>query len=93
MTTKSQELATKKTVDEAVDAIVKGMEKLFTGLKEEFTIQLTTLGTEMNGRFDKMEAGMHWIKDDVKGIKEELSTFPSRKQFEELRQKVDSLVS
>ena len=73
-----KDLVTRSMLNDAVDAILKGVDKLFGGLK-----------TEMNRRFDKVETDITFIKRDIRDIKAELSDTPSRREFNELKTKVD----
>lgn len=62
-----------KTINEAVDAILKGMNRMF---KEERKFNTETFATKEDL---KREAG--WLKDDIKGLKADLSDTVSRKEF------------
>ena len=70
------------TLDEAVSAILEGMNNMVEGLK-----------SEMNTRFDSLEANMNQtkaeLKDEIDGLKADLSNTPSRKEFEEVKARVD----
>jgi hypothetical protein len=77
------------TLNEAVDAILDGMEKMTGGVK-----------VEMNERFDKVEnrlqsveTEVRFVKDEINGLKADLSTTPSRNEFEELKTKVNKVLS
>ena len=63
---------------EAAEAILAGIDGLVTDLRRE-----------MNSRFDKVDVEQAHLKDQVKGLKADLSDNPSRKQFEELKARVD----
>jgi len=65
-------------LDEAVDAILKGVDALFRQFKGE-----------VDKRFDKVESEINFVKTDVRDIKADLSNTPSRKEFNELKTKVD----
>jgi len=69
---------TKSMLNDAVDVILRGMDKLFNGLK-----------TEMNKRFDSVESDITFIKRDIRDIKVELSDTPSRREFNGLKTRVD----
>ena len=75
----NKDLVTKSMLDDAVDVILKGMDKLFGGLK-----------TEMNKRFDRVETDITFIKRDTRDIKAELSDTPSRREFKDLKTRVDT---
>ena len=90
------EPVTVATLNEAVDAILEGMEKMVGGV-----------GGEMNERFDKVdhrlqsvenrlqsvETEVRFVKDEINGLKADLSTTPSRGEFEELKTKVNKVLS
>jgi archaellum component FlaC len=83
------EPVTVATLNEAVDAILEGMEKMVGGVRGE-----------MNERFDKVdnrlqgvETEVRFVKDDINGLKADLSTTPSRREFEELKTKVNKVLS
>ena len=78
MVRKNNPLVTKSMLDEAVDAILKGVDALFRQFKGE-----------VDKRFDKVESEINFVKTDVRDIKADLSNTPSRKEFNELKTKVD----
>lgn len=65
-----------KIVAQAMELLLKGVEKMFE--KQE---------KKHNGRFDKLEAGQSDLKRQLTNLK--LDT-PTRKEFEELKEKVDT---
>jgi hypothetical protein len=65
-----------------------------SGLKGEFG----TLQSEMrdgfkqvNTRLDRVGTDIHWLMDEVKGLKVEFAITPSRKELEELRREVKEI--
>lgn len=76
---------TNKTLDEAVDTILQGMDKLITNFREEVRVGFKK--TEL--RFDRVEAEISGVKDDINGLTAELSDTVSRKEFTRLQTKVD----
>lgn len=76
----NKESVTRGMLNGAVDAILLGIDKLFGGLR-----------TEMNKRFDKVEADINFIKHDIRDIKTDLSLTLTRKEFNELKEKVETL--
>jgi hypothetical protein len=80
-------------LNEAVDAILEGMEKMVGGVRGE----IAELKGEMNDRFDRLEGkvnGNHKeLKDEIDGLKAEFSTIPSRGEYEELKTKVNKVLS
>ena len=76
---------TMKDLDEFVQAILAGTEGLFNELRREMKSSFEKVGQ----RFDKMEVGQSHLKDQVNGLKADLSDTPSRREFERLKSKVD----
>ena len=83
----------RKTLDEAVAAILEGMSNLVEGLRTDMNNKVDGLGIEMTTRFDGLEAKLNQtrteFKDEIDGLKADLSTTPSRREFEELKAKVE----
>ena len=76
-----KEPVSRGVLDEAVEAILNGMELMFS---------------KQDKRFDKLEANVREIKvelsgvkDSVNGLKAEFADTPSRREFQELKSKVD----
>jgi uncharacterized protein YpuA (DUF1002 family) len=44
---------------------------------------------DVDTRLGRVEAELHWVKDEVKGLKEEFSTTPSRQEFNRLKARVE----
>jgi hypothetical protein len=80
---------TKSTLNEAIDAILEGMGKMFGEMRSD----MGQMGRDINSRFDLLEAKINQtkneLKDEIDGLKADLSTTPSREEFEELKQRVD----
>jgi len=79
----------RKDLDEAVYAILTGMDNMFKDADNP-----------MNKRLDKVESDIgeikndiRYIKDDINGIKADLSTTVSLGKFNELKAKVDKSLS
>lgn len=68
-------------LDEAVDAILKGMESMFAGQDKRFD--------KIESGLRKLDVGLSGVKDTVNGLKAEFSDTPSRKEFNELKTIVD----
>jgi predicted nuclease with TOPRIM domain len=86
------EPVTREILDEAVDTLLAGMDKLY----ERFKGETDSLRSEMNSRFDNVEnrlrnieVELSYVKDEVNGLKADFSTTPSRREFEELKVRVD----
>lgn len=86
---KADEPVTKNLLDEAVDAILEGMNKMIGGSRTEMKAGFDAV----DSRFDKLEAKVDSnhgeVKDEIDGLKAELSDTPSRREFEELKSKVE----
>jgi len=63
-----------KTLNEAVDAILTGMDKMFQDMKEH-----------MDGKFTKLENEIYHNRRDIKEMKDDT---PTRREFESLQRKV-----
>ena len=80
--------ATKKDLQEFGDAILSGMQEMFDQQDKRFD--------NVEGRLDNLEQNvselkmdMRQVKDDMKGIKAEFSDTPTKREFSELRERVD----
>jgi archaellum component FlaC len=76
-------------LNEAVDAILEGMGRMVEGLENK-----------MNSRFDKVEnrlqsveTEVRFVKDEINGLKADISTTLSGGEFEELKTKVNKVLS
>jgi len=83
-------------LNEAVDAILEGMEKMVGGVRGE----MVCFRNEVNGRLDRVEnrlqsveTEVRYVKDEIHGLKADLSTTPSRRELEELKTKVNKALS
>lgn len=88
----SNKPVTKGMLDDAVDTILKGMDNLFW----RFQGEVNDLRTETKQGFRKVENRLKMVevelggvKDEIKGLKAEFSTTPSRGEINRLKQKVD----
>ena len=70
-----------KTLNEAVDVILDGMDNMF---KAERKFNIETFATK-----EDLSREISWVKNDIKGLTEELSGTPSKKEFNQLKLKVD----
>jgi archaellum component FlaC len=80
---------TNGTLDEAVDTILKGMDDLF----EKQNKHLDQRFDGVDKRLDKVESEIVWTKDDVKGLTADLSGAPTKKEFNQLKGKVDKYLA
>ena len=76
---------TKVMLDQAVDAILAGMDKVAGNLKNEFKNELDPLKKDIGA----IKADVKFINRDIEDIKAELSDTPSRREFTDLKDKVD----
>ena len=86
------EPVTRKMLSQAVDAILKGMDKLVGDLKSEMNLRFKSVDArfdKVEDRLDDLKSGQRWLKDDIGGLKAELSDTPSRREFEDLKSRVN----
>ena len=72
------QIVTKGMLDEAVDSLLVGMDKLYQSFKKLFEKEL-----------EPIKADITFIKRDTRDIKAELSDTPSRREFKDLKTRVD----
>ncbi|KKR30840.1 MAG: hypothetical protein UT61_C0001G0024 [Candidatus Woesebacteria bacterium GW2011_GWA1_39_8] len=73
-------------LDQAVKAILKGMDKLIGQTGENLRGEIKNAKSELRSEF-KTELG--FVRDDIKGLTAELSDTPSKREFNELKSRVD----
>lgn len=76
---------TKGMLDEAVDAIVSGMDNIVKELRQEHV----EIREEIADLRSEMRSGYSHLKDEIRGLKADLADTPSRREFEELKAKVE----
>ena len=81
----SKEPVNRGLLNDAVDTILKGVDNLLTNRDKHY-----------NKRFDKVDSGLKklgvgqkGLKNEINGLKAEFSDTPSRKEFGELKVRVD----
>ena len=74
-----------KDLDEVVRAILAGTEGLINNLRLEMKAQFK----KIDNRFNKIEVGQSHLKDQIDGLKADLSNTPSRREFQHLKSRVD----
>lgn len=83
------EFVTTNMLNEAVDAILEGMGKMFGELKSD----MGQMGRDINSRLDNLEAKVTQttieLKDEIDGLKADLSATASRTDLEELKGKLN----
>ena len=72
------QIVTKGMLDEAADSLLVGMDKLYQSFKQLFEKKL-----------EPIKADITFIKRDIGDIKAELSDTPSRREFKDLKTRVD----
>ena len=83
---------TMKDLDESVQAILAGTEGLFNELRREMIAGFRRIDKRFRGidhSMNKLEVGQSHLKDQIDGLKADLSDTPSRREFERLKSKVD----
>ena len=76
---------TKGMLDDAVDTLLAGMENLYSGFKEE----LDKSFDKIEGRLDNLDRETTFVKREIHDLKADLSDTPTRKDFNELKGRVD----
>ena len=90
------EPVTAGTLNEAVDAILEGMEKMVGGVRGEMNERFDKVDNRLQSvenRLQSVESEVRYVKDEIDGLKADLSTTPSRGEFEELKGKVNKVLS
>jgi len=79
-------------LDDAVDTILKGMDGMF---KEERKFNTQTFATkeDLKDTKEELKTEISWVKDDIKGLTADLSVVPSKREFNELKVKVDKYLA
>ncbi len=83
---------TMKDLDEFVQAILAGTEGLFNELRREMIAGFQRVDKRFRSiehNLKKLEVGQSHLKDQIDGLKADLSDTPSRRQFEKLKARVD----
>jgi archaellum component FlaC len=90
--TDPNEPITRGMLDEAVGAILDGMDKMFRMLRGDRDAGFK----QVNACLEKVEEDIHGVKvelshvkHEINGLKADISTIPSRREFEELKGRVD----
>ena len=87
---KNDPVVRKSMLDQAVDAILKGMDRLVSQNKEELRGEIRGSAKEVKEELRKeFRTELGFVRDDIKGLTSELSNTPSRKEFNDLKIRVD----
>jgi hypothetical protein len=78
-------LVRKNDLDGAVDAILTGMDSV---IKEQDERNEKKFATK-----EDLKREIGWVRDDINGLKADLSDTPSRGEFKHLKSKVDKYLS
>ena len=78
-------LVTNEYLDDAVDKVLKGMDRL---LKEERKFNVENFATK-----EDLKRETSWIRNDINGLKADLSDTASRSEFNKFRSKVDKYLA
>ncbi len=86
------EIITRRLLDEAVEAILNGISILIKNLATKEEISKLATKEEVQQGFREVKNEIRWVKDDINGLKAEFSNTPSRKEFNQLKTKVDRIL-
>ncbi len=75
-------------VDEAIDAILDGVGSMFRDFRGRLD-GVDKRFDKVDSRLNTLEVGQSHLKDQISGLKADLSDTPSRRVFQELKSKVD----
>lgn len=95
MQKKTDEYSTKNDLRESVDAILVGMNNIYLELIDKMATKddLKKLETKLESRMENIETEVGFVRQDISDIKADLSLTPTRREFNELKTKVDRIVS
>ena len=79
---------TRGMLDEAIDAILEGVGSMFKDLCGRLD-GVDKRFDKVDRRLDRLEVCQSYLKDQINGLKANLSDTPSRREFQELKTKVD----
>jgi len=81
--------ASNKTLSEAVDTVLKGMNNMFDEQKKIFANKddLKTLATK-----EDLKREISFVRQDINDLRSEISTSPTRSEFNKFKSKFDKYV-
>ena len=89
--------ATNEIIDDAVDTLLKGMDNMLEEQKKIFATKedLNNVREDMKSLATKedLKREVGWLKDDIKGLTADLSGVPTRKEFNQVKTKVDKYLT
>lgn len=72
-------------LDDAVDTLLAGMDNLYSGFKNDLNMGFE----KVEGRLDNLDREMTFMKREIQDLKADLSDTPTRKEFNEVKSRVD----
>lgn len=81
-----------KDLDEAVDAIMGGVNKIIVGV-EGLATEMRTGFKQVDSKLNKVETELAEVKDEVGGLKADLVDTVSKKEFHQIKSKVDKYLT
>ena len=82
----------KNIVIQASEAILKGVDRMFEEQNKRIDERFKRVDErfkQVDERFNRLEVEVSYIKDTLNGLKADLADTPSRREFEELKARVD----
>ncbi|OGM20922.1 hypothetical protein A2714_00330 [Candidatus Woesebacteria bacterium RIFCSPHIGHO2_01_FULL_38_9] len=86
---KKDPFVTKSMLDQAVDAILEGISRLVEDTKKELRGEIRDVKVELGDFKSEVRTELRYVKDEIRGLTVELSDAPSKKEFNELKRRVD----
>ena len=80
---------TRKILDEAVEAILNGVDRLVNGLRAEVKSGFAKVDERFVSLDAKIDQTKYELTDEIDGLKADLSDTPRRKEFEVLKRRVN----
>ena len=79
---------TRSMLDEAIDAILEGVGSMFKNLQGRAD-GMDKRFDKIDGNITKLESGQGHLAEKIKDLRADLSDTPSRREFQQLKSKVD----
>ena len=79
----------RKDLDDAVSAILEGMDNMFKDPDNPMNKRLDGVEYRLSELETKVDNHYKWLKDDISGLKADLSDTVSRKEFNQLKSRVN----
>lgn len=91
---KQSDAVTKKDLSEAIDSVLQGIDNIVENMATKTDLKKVEarLEEKIDNGVNTLSTEISFIKDDIKGFHAELSNTVSRKEFEELKERVDEIV-